>query len=263
MDCHSQRDWSLFAGPMVEGTEGQGGELFSREFGFPGNFYSKNITPYALNNWSDGELYRAITMGVSKDGSALFPVMPYHNYGQMADVDVHAIIAYLRTLKPITSTIPVREIDPPMNFIINTMPHKNTPAAAIPAQGTLEYGQYILTMASCGDCHTQQVKGAPVEGMEYAGGFEFKMPGYVVRSVNITPDAETGIGNWSKQQFVQRFKMYEDSSYKPHAIKQGEFNTVMPWNMYATMTEEDLGAMYDYLKTLKPVSNKVERYTKN
>jgi mono/diheme cytochrome c family protein len=262
MDCHSKRDWSAYAGPLVSGTEGQGGELFSRDFGFPGNFYSKNITPASLSSWTDGELYRVITMGVDKNGNALFPVMPYHNYGQLADSDVHAVIAYLRTLKPITNEVPQREIDFPMNFIINTIPHKNTPAAAIPQKGTLDYGKYILTTAACGECHTKQEKGKAIPGMEFAGGFEFKMPGnMIVRSSNITPDKNTGIGNWTKDQFVMRFKMYSDTTFKMPPVKPGEFNTVMPWMMYAQMTEEDLEALYDYIMTIKPIENRVERMT--
>ncbi|MCB0771423.1 MAG: cytochrome C, partial [Flavobacteriales bacterium] len=63
MDCHSTRDWNAFAAPLVEGTLGKGGEKFDRTMNFPGEFYSKNITPFALANWSDGEIYRAITSG--------------------------------------------------------------------------------------------------------------------------------------------------------------------------------------------------------
>lgn len=263
MDCHSKRDWSKYAGPMVMGTEGQGGELFSRDFGFPGNFYSKNITPENLSSWTDGELYRVITMGVTKDGEALFPVMPYHNYGQLADSDIHAIIAYLRTLKSIKHEVPQREIDFPMNFIVNTIPHPNTPAPSVPRKATLDYGKYILTAAACGECHTKQDKGKAIPGMEFAGGFEFKLPGdIIIRSSNITPDKNTGIGSWNKGQFIQRFKMYADSSYTTPSIAQGEFNTIMPWMMYSTMTEEDLGALYDYIMTLKPIENRVERMSK-
>lgn len=258
MDCHSKRDWTLFAGPLVPGTEGQGGEPFTKDFGFPGNFYSKNITPASLASWSDGELYRVITTGVDKDGNALFPVMPYHNYGQLADSDIHAVIAYLRTLKPIKNEVPPRDIDFPMNFIINTIPKKNTPAPTVPAKGTLDYGRYMVTMAACGDCHTKQEKGQAVPGMEYAGGFEFKMPGNMtIYSSNITPDKKTGLGSWTKAQFVNRFKIYADSSYKNTVVKAGSFNTVMPWLMYSKMTQEDLASIYDYLMTLKPVENKV------
>src|SRR5690348_18344139 len=53
MDCHSRRDWTKYAGPISPGTFGQGGEVFDQQFGFPGSFVSKNITPYHLANWTD------------------------------------------------------------------------------------------------------------------------------------------------------------------------------------------------------------------
>ena len=91
MDCHSQRDWNAFAAPLKPGTFGAGGEKFDRTMQFPGEFYSKNLTPFALGSWTDGEIYRAITSGVNKDGHPFFPVMPYLNYNKLATEDVHSI----------------------------------------------------------------------------------------------------------------------------------------------------------------------------
>jgi len=261
MDCHSARDWTKFTGPLVPTTLGAGGEIFNQEYGFPGVFYSKNITPYALGSWTDGEVLIAITSGVSKNGSALFPVMPHPNYGQMDKEDIYSIIAYLRTLKPIEKDIPASVPDFPMNIIINTIPK---PAAfkQIPDKKNLElYGSYIFNAAACNECHTKSVNGEKIKGMELAGGFEFKMPGGVLRSSNITPDMETGIGGWSEQAFVNRFKSYADTNYVPATIEKGKYNTFMPWMMYSKMTEEDLRALFAYLKTVKPVKNKIVRYT--
>ncbi len=69
----------------------------------------------------------------------------------------------------------------------------------------LAYAQYLTVAASCGECHTQKVQGKPVTGMEMVGGVEFPMPHGILRSPNLTPDPETGIGNWSATAFVQRF----------------------------------------------------------
>src|SRR5690606_12990955 len=68
MDCHSSRDWSRYSGPLTAGTLGKGGEYFGPEMGFPGKFYSKNLTPAHLGEWTDGEIFRAITSGVDKNG---------------------------------------------------------------------------------------------------------------------------------------------------------------------------------------------------
>lgn len=261
MDCHSSRDWSKFAGPLIPGTLGSGGETFDQTFGFPGAFYSKNITPYGLGRWTDGEILRAITSGVSKNGTALFPVMPHPAYGKLDKEDIYAIIAYIRTLSPITKDIPASKPDFPMNFIINTIPK---PAAFTIRPDTtdhVKYGEYLFTASACKECHTQQDKGQPLEGMELAGGFEFKMPsGGLVRSSNITPDAETGIGSWTEKGFVNKFKAYADSNYQSAAVEKGNFNTVMPWMMYSKMKEQDLAALFAYLKTVKPIKNEVKRF---
>ncbi len=88
MDCHSTRDWTRFTGPPLTWTNGKGGELFDEKLGSPGTFYSKNITPASLKNWTDGEIFRAITTGVDNLGNALFPVMAYANYGKMDKEDI-------------------------------------------------------------------------------------------------------------------------------------------------------------------------------
>ena len=259
MDCHSTRDWTKFSAPLVEGTLGKGGELFDQKIGFPGSYYAPNLTPHHLGKWTDGEIFRAITAGVSKEGRALFPVMPHPNYGKLDQEDIFAIIAYVRTLPSIVNEVPAPSSDFPMNFILNTIPQKANLKPRPDTSNAVLYGQYVFTAASCGDCHTKQEKGKPVEGMELAGGFEFPLPnGNVVKSANITPDEETGIGLWTKNAFVNKFKAYAAAGYKPHAVAGKDFNTVMPWMMYGAMTEQDLGALYDYLKTVKPVKNRIE-----
>jgi hypothetical protein len=122
------------------------------------------------------------------------------------------------------------------------------------------YGEYIVNAAGCFDCHTRQEKGSYV-GEPFAGDFTFELPGGTLRSPNITPHG-TGIGGWTREQFIARFKQYADSSYTPQPVDmmKGDFQTLMPWMMYAGMTEADLGAMYDYLRTVKPVENSVVRW---
>jgi len=265
MDCHSTRDWNTFAGPIIPGTLGIGGEVFDQTMGFPGSFISKNITPFALAKWTDGDIYRAITSGVNKDGVAMFPVMPYSNYRSMDKEDIYSIIAYIKSIPAIQSKVMASKPDFPMNFIINTIPQK-ADHHPIPAKSDkVLYGKYLFTMASCNDCHTKSEKGKPIEGMELAGGFEFGplATGGTVRSANITPDKQNGIGNWTEQQFVSRFKTYADSSYKLMPVEDGNFTTIMPWMMYKDMSEGDLAAIFAYLQTVKPVNNEVLKFTKS
>ncbi|GAB3540607.1 hypothetical protein GCM10027443_38770 [Pontibacter brevis] len=259
IDCHSTRDFSRFSGPPDPNTKGKGGDKFDHSLGFPGTFYARNITSdkeTGIGTWTDGEVYRAITRGVSKDGSPLFPVMPYKSYSQMTTEDAYAVVAYIRTLAPIKHKVQASDPDFPVNLIMRTMPSNDTPSLLekTALNDEVSKGEYLLTIAACNDCHTPQDK----EGMRLAGGMEFPTPdGGKLRSANITPDKETGIGNWTEEAFVQRFKMHEN----PATVAPGGPNTIMPWSMYAGMKEEDLRAIYKYLMTVEPINNKMERFT--
>lgn len=261
IDCHSTRDWSKFSGPLLPGTEGKGGERFGREMGFPGEFYARNITPEGLGSWSDGEILRAVTAGVSKDGRPLFPLMPHPTYGVCDEEDMLSIVAYIRSLAPIKNEVKDSEFDFPVNFIVHSIPKKASFTTMPDKKDQLAYGKYLFTMASCKDCHTKQEKGNPVEGMDLAGGFEFQFPnGAIVRSANITSDQETGIGSWTMESFVNKFKTFENPE-SLRSVSPTDFNTVMPWSMYATMEKEDLEAIFTYLKTVPAIKNKVEVFT--
>lgn len=263
MDCHSTRDWSIYSGPIDSTKIGVGGEEFNQQLGFPGEYISPNVTPYHLKDWSDGELYRAITSGVSKDGHALFPIMPYPNFAKMDTEDIYSLIAYIRTLPVNESNPKASKSDFPMNFIINTIPAAATPQKMPSPDDQVAYGGYLVNAASCNDCHTKKVDGAEVEGMKFAGGFAFNLPnGTIVTSANITPDKITGIGSWTKEQFLARFKVYSDSTYTPRKVAADEFQTIMPWTMYAGMKTTDLEAIYAYLRTLKPVNNSVVKFAR-
>jgi len=260
-ECHSSRDEHLFAMPVKEGTDGVGGEAFDKRVGFPGTYIAKNLTPYHLSDWTDGELFRAITSGVSKDGHALFPIMPYAQFGQADKEDIYSIISYMRTLKPIKKDWPVSHSDFPMNIIIYTIPAKPGFQTIPERTNSIRYGGYLVNFASCVTCHTQADKGKIIPGMEFGGGRQFPLPtGGTLSSANITPDKETGIGNWTREAFIQRFRSYGDSSFKAPAITDGSFNTIMPWTQFGKMSVEDLGAIYDFLRTVKPIKNKVIKF---
>ncbi|MEW6508669.1 MAG: cytochrome C [Bacteroidota bacterium] len=262
MDCHSTRDWSKFSGPPKIETWGMGGDRFGEEIGFPGTLYAKNITPASIGNWSDGEIMRAITCGVNKDGGAFFPLMPYLNYNKMTKEDLYSIVAYLRSIKPIENKVKEGSLNFPLNFIVKTIPPQSFhPSTEPDKNNSAKYGEYITNIAGCFDCHTQSVKGEYVMGKGFAGGAEFSFPGGVVRSANITPDKNTGISSWTKEQFIARFKVMDPDSNQIPNVNRNDYNTVMPWTMYAGMSREDLGAIYDYLKTLKPIYNSVAKWT--
>ncbi len=256
LPCHSQRDWSVFSGPVVPGTEGMGGHKFDE--GVPGIIYAGNITPSGIGEWTNGEVLRTITTGVTKANRVLFPLMPYPEYHQMGMEDLYSIISYIRTLKPIVHEVPLSSIDFPMNLIIKTIPPETyTPITSVDESKTVDYGKYLVTIAGCRSCHTPMDKGKFVAEFDFAGGTPFSVNGGDVNSANITPDIETGIGRWTQEDFLTRFKQYENKVIK---VKSGEFNSPMPWLLYAGMTKQDLSAIYEYLKTLPPVHHKIDGF---
>jgi hypothetical protein len=91
MHCHGERDFTKFSGPVIPGTEGKGGQLKGK------GIYATNITPTVLGNWTDDEITRAITAGITKTGDTLFPLMPYGGYMYLSKGDAASIVSYLRT----------------------------------------------------------------------------------------------------------------------------------------------------------------------
>lgn len=259
-DCHSTRDMSFYSGPVSIEHLGNGGKPFSEEMGFPGELYPENLTPIGISGWTNEELYKAIVGGIHKDGHALFPIMPYMNYRTLDKADILDVIAYLRTLNPSPTLIEPKErkLNFPLNLIVKTMPaapnHQTKPSIS----DTIAYGHYMITAASCIDCHTPQVNGQPDFSREFGGGMEFMMEnGRVCVSANITPDSLTGIGKWSQEDFIKKFKKYAAELPK---VDDHEFNTEMPWSSYAGMKEQDLKAIYAYLRTVKPVNQAIVKF---
>ena len=260
--CHSIRDWTKFAAPPKPETVGGGGDQIDERSGFPGTVVIKNITPAALESWSDGELIRAITCGVTREDEPLFPIMPFPDYNVLSREDLYSIIAYLKTLDRIKNNYPKTKLNFPINFIARTLPLQSyKPTQALSDSTGAIYGNYLSTIASCAGCHSQMNRGQYIEGMQYAGGREFKISSGVVRSSNITPSNDLGIGRWTKEMFIRRFKNLETESASNFRVGSQDFNTPMPWTQYAGMTEKDLGAIFEYLRTLEPVENQVVKWT--
>lgn len=119
MDCHSTRDWTKFSGPMVEGTEGKGGELFGPDFDIPGNIYAPNITPDSatgIGSWTTDQFARLVSTGIRPNGDTLFPIMPYPHYNTLTKNDVDAVYAYIKTLKAVDNKVPERQLMIPVSL---------------------------------------------------------------------------------------------------------------------------------------------------
>lgn len=236
LDCHSERDWSIYGAPVVAGTEGRGAQLAI----FRLTDYSANITPAAIGDWTDGEVVRAITAGVKRDGEALHPYMPFDTYAGFAEEDVFAIVAYLRTLPPIEHVPPPHELPLPMRLIGRMLPTPWTPEPAPERTDTVAYGRYLAGVAECGFCH----------GGDYAGGRSFALPGGGTSISSDLRPLPSGLGERTRANFVGMFRAFGGEQSRSVRVPEGEKNTVMPWLQYAGMTDQDLGAIYDYLRAL-------------
>lgn len=124
----------------------------------------------------------------------------------------------------------------------------------------LAYGRYLTTIGLCGDCHSPHDKnGQVIAGREFSGGWEMRVgPVHVVTS-NITPHPDTFVGRATKEEFIARFKSFASIAEAPPPVAKGR-NTLMPWLAFSGLTEKDLGAIYDYLRTLPQIENHVESF---
>jgi len=255
--CHSVHDNGRLGWPVVPGGIGKG-QVIPETLGLPGTVVAPNITPdkeTGIGAWTDAEKIRSIRDGIGRDGKPLFPLMPYYFYRSMSDSDVNSLVAYLNNLPPVKNALPRTKLPPGMEF------PAPPPAGSVPhpdRANKVTYGEYLVTVAACMDCHTPEVQGQPVESKRFAGGREFKFPGVVVVSANITPDPETGIGSWTEQQFVTRFQIYRQYAEKDSPPVGPDGFSIMPWLTLSQLTRDDLGAIHAYLKTLPPVTNKVQ-----
>lgn len=248
--CHSENDR---AADMVvkAGTEGQGRSMALEEAPFVS---SANLTAdreTGVGGWSDDMLARAIREGIGHDGRALFPLMPYQNYRHMSDEDLAAVIVYVRTLKPIHKVTPPPAIPFPVDRLINAVPQPiDAPVAAPDRSDPVAYGRYLTTIASCSDCHTpMDDHNQPITSLPFAGGQLIQGSSKRVAAANLTPDP-SGIPYYDADLFVN----FMHTGF----VGAREVTDAMPWATYGKMTDEDLRAIFAYLKTLKPVKHRID-----
>lgn len=239
----------------------------ARAFPIPfGTVYSTNITQdkeTGLGAWSDQQISDALVKGIRRDGSRILPVMPYEKYSGMAKEDLQTLIAYIKTLKPVKKPTPelktwvpfVRSVGTPL-FLTMFGRFSRAPAQAL--KSGVERGHYLVEHVSlCGDCHTpRNFLGVPQQSLYLAGAG--KKIGPLGEAVpNITPDKETGIGAWKREDIAELLisgtkpdldnvqgLMYEVIQGTPHGFKD--------------MKKEDALAIADYLKSIPAIKNKVQ-----
>ncbi|MBW3533901.1 MAG: cytochrome c [Gemmatimonadetes bacterium] len=223
-----------------------------------GTIRAANITPdvaTGIGDWSDAEVVRALRTGVHRDGRILLPIMPYFWFNGMSDRDALAVARYLRSRPPVEHGV---ENDPSLFYrilgeaFVSPEPPVEGPQRAPPAGPTAEYGAYLATrVALCADCHT------PREGIRQTwdtdrlfAGADDPPSGFPARPDNLTPDSATGIGDWSEEDFLRTL----DTGVNPAGDTLHPF---MPWRQVRRMRQDDLRAIYRYLRTLPPIRHEV------
>ena len=257
--CHSQRDYTRLYSPM--GASGSGSVVPYE--GLPGRIVASNITPdpeTGIGTWTDGEKIRAIREGISKDGRALYPSMPYANYRYMSDEDVQSLVAYMDTLPAIRNPLPKTELSPAALKSIQGVPRPvDGPVPSPDPSNQASWGEYLVTIASCEECHTPKNGDRPDAGRRFAGGQTFATSFGKVIAANITPDKATGIGDWDYARFRDRLRIYSKDYSSPAQLPKigpDQF-TVMHYIAYSGLMDSDIAAVFTYLHTRTPVVQSV------
>ncbi|HRI60542.1 MAG TPA: cytochrome c [Saprospiraceae bacterium] len=234
-----------------------------------GTIASLNITRdtlHGIGSWTDGELYYFLRTGIRKNGSWAPPFMP--KYPRIADKDIHAVIAWLRSgdprLSPSQREYPPNQWNLFVKALTNTLPLFQAPpmpAAAIPLPDMADkvaLGRYLADdLYGCYGCHSGDIlktdEKEPSRSFGYyGGGIELTTKeGKPIRTANITMDKETGIGNWTEQEFIAAVK---------YCKKPGGGSLSYPMIPHAALTDYEASAIFAFLKTVPVIKNPVQRY---
>jgi mono/diheme cytochrome c family protein len=245
--CHVPREeWGrLDRGERLPLT---GHHLFRLPFG---DIYSANLTPHAdtgIGRRSDADLARILRYGVRADGRAAFPLMEF----QLSDDDLTAVVSYLRAQRPISHAVPEHQLSlvgkTLMAFAIKpAVPLRPAPKRS-PSGPTVERGAYLAnSVSSCAACHTNRGPDGALTGAPFGGGQRMDVaadPTKVFVSPNLTPDPRSPVGAWTEETFLRRFRAGEVFPGSP-----------MPWGAFARFTDDDLRAIYRYLRSLPATPN--------
>ncbi|NML47201.1 cytochrome c [Ramlibacter sp. G-1-2-2] len=238
-NCHYQR------GPQGEPLpeKGLSGGMAWDEPGIQA--HAANITPdpeTGIGKWTDAQLAKAIREGVRPDGSLIGPPMPVAFYRHLSDDDLKAIVAYLRAQPAVKNAVPKSSYGFPL-------PPNYGPAVtavkAPPRANKVKYGEYLANIGHCMECHTpRDGKGMLVKGQWGAGGQVFKGPWGASVSRNLTSHA-TGLKSWSDAEVAKAIRTGMDREGKPYRPPMG-------FGFYQNISDEDMGALVAYLRSLKP-----------
>lgn len=219
--------------------EGLGGQTM--DLGPLGKLTASNLTSGkgGVAPKNDGEWVRAIRHGVRPDGRPLI-FMPAMVFAHLDAADLAAIIAYVKSVPPVDHALPQSRLGPIGRLLIVTKPERLLPATGIdhaapiptvtPPSLTPEYGRYLAITGGCTYCHGDNLKGGLREG-----------PPGTPLSADLTPTGPTA--NWSQTDFATALR----TGQRPDGTI---INPFMPWRSTRLMTDEEIQAVWAYLRTL-------------
>ncbi len=240
-NCHTPRG----PGGVFDATKELAGGFVVDEKPF--RAVASNITPdkeTGIGTWTDAQIAKAIREGIRPDGSLVGPPMPIGLYRKLSDSDLMAMVAYLRTVKPVRNKVEKS------TYRIPLPPNYGPPVTSVPdvpRADKVKYGEYLAgPVGHCVECHTPMVQGKHDWSRIGQGGMEFNGPWGVSVARNITPHNEDGLGTWSdgeiKRAITQGISKNGGKLYPP-----------MPYSLYSKVRVEDLDAVVAYLRSLKPL----------
>jgi len=264
--CHVANIEDMIRASKGEETSLKGGVRFT--MGPLGAVYPKNLTPDAetgIGRYSDGEIFRMMRHVVKPNGqSTITPMMPFWN---MADDDMIAVVSYLRSLEPVRHEVPepdwtfmgkaIKAVSPTFKPILNP----NPPAKAPPMEATIERGEYLARyVANCVGCHTpRDPMTFEAIGPDFSGGMEMEPFPELHVALNVSPDLWTRSPNLTPyaNSVMSKFPTLESWKTRFH---QGRIipHSPMDWSAFGRMTDEDMAAIYLFLRSLDPVENDIE-----
>lgn len=200
------------------------------------------------NLYQDANWEWAIRHGVGADSRPLV-IMPAHEYNSINDADVASIIAYIKSLPPVDQERAPLKIGPlgrilHITGMVTVVPAEvidhSAPRPQMVAKGaTKEYGEYLAK--TCTGCHGATLSGGPIPGVPSDGP----------APRNLTPDLETGLGQWQEADFAKAIR----TGIRPDGT---QLATAMPWPAFQQMTDEEVSALWRYLQSVpaKPYGNR-------
>ena len=240
-NCHSPK------GPpaVTAGKDFSGGLSWDEP---PFKVTAPNITPdkeTGIGGWTDADIKTVMRTGIRPNGVHVAMIMPTGFYHIMTDRDLDAVVAYLRTIKPVSNKV----ADPiyKMPQVEHVLPGGDKPFTESMMSDKVKKGFYLSTIAHCMECHTPMEKGVRQWGTRLgAGGFEFPGPWGVSVSRNITSSKTKGIGGWTDEEIKRAIATGVD--------RQGnKLKPPMGFQYYSTVSADDLDALVAYLRTVPAI----------